>query len=88
METKKPIKQYKAGVISVSAWKNESDKGEFITFSLQRAYKQGEEWKHTQSFRANDLPKLISLLQESYDEHVRGITKEKSESYIEPEEKI
>lgn len=44
------------------------DNGEFLTHnvSCKRTYKDGDEYKSTQGFRADDLPFVIQLLTAAY----------------------
>ena len=49
----------------------------FHNVSLQRAYKHGNEWKHTSSFGRDDLPLVQTVLQRAWEfildtESVRG----------------
>jgi hypothetical protein len=68
---KQPLKQFKAGNLSLSVWENTNTQGTLKSFSFQRSYKdEKEEWQHTQTLRPNDLPKLALLLQEAYREEV------------------
>lgn len=63
----KPAKSVKIGGIEVAVWENSSRDGKkFFTTTLERNYKDGEEWKKTNSLRDNDLPKAILALQEAY----------------------
>lgn len=77
-ESNKPIQVYRAGVVSVSIFENTNQDKEgkdFTTksFAVQRAYTkdEGKTWEHTNSFKLNDVPKLISMLQKAYEEQVR-----------------
>jgi hypothetical protein len=63
----KPIKSIKVGSIEVAVWENSSKEGnKFFTTTLNRNYKDKEEWKKTDSLRVDDLPKAILALQEAY----------------------
>ena len=68
-----PEKKFTTGAIQVSVWKNEGtskdgQKTEFRTINLQRRYtdKQGN-WKSTNSFRINDLPRAALALNKAYE---------------------
>lgn len=67
-----PKNNVKVGGVEVAVWENQKKegKGTFVSFSVQRNYKQGEEWKHSQSFFLNDVPKLVIALQEAYKAEV------------------
>jgi hypothetical protein len=63
----KPAKSVKLGGIEVAIWENSSKEGKkFFTTTIERNYKNGEEWKKTNSLRNEDLPKAILALQEAY----------------------
>lgn len=74
---KKPVNVEKVGGISVSTWENSSEKGgKFYTMTLQRCYKDGEEFKYTGNLRVNDIPKAILALQKTYEKAVVGESKD------------
>ena len=66
-----PVHNEKVGGIKVSTWENKSKEGvPFYTVSIQRSYKDGNDWKNTDSYRINDLPKVILALQKTYEKAV------------------
>ncbi|MCP3682508.1 MAG: hypothetical protein GY861_07435 [bacterium] len=68
MEKKQPEKKYRAGAVSVTIWRNETEKGSYYSVQLERSYKDKEDnWKKTGSLRANDLPKAALLLNKAYE---------------------
>jgi len=58
----KPIHKIRDGTIEVSIWKNEGEKGPWYSVSPRRSYKQGEEWKESDSYGQDDLLPLAKLL--------------------------
>jgi len=66
----KPEKRFKCGPISASIWaQNKVVNGEPIKINsihIDKAYKDGDQWKHTTSFAAEDLPKVALLADEAY----------------------
>jgi hypothetical protein len=83
-ESKKPVKRFQAGNISVSIWNNTGKTKEgkdftFMTASLQRSYKDAKnEWKNESiNLRANDIGRVHLVLQEAFKEMVQ---KEKTEA--------
>ena len=63
-----PVKKVKIGGIEVAVWENTSSDGnKFFTTTMERNYKDGEDWKKTNSLRVNDLPKAILALQKAYE---------------------
>lgn len=69
-----PVKKFRAGAIEVNVWKNEikNEKGDSydkFSVSMQRSYKdKNDEWQKTGNMNTNDLPKLIVLLQQAFEE--------------------
>ena len=68
-EVNMPVRKFKAGAIFVSIWSNKSQNdGEYKTISLERRYTDKEgNWKSTNSFRINDLPKVQMVMQKAYE---------------------
>ena len=64
----KPAKSVKVGAVEVAVWENSSKEGrKFFSTTIERNYKDGEEWKKTGSLRDNDLPKAILALQQAFE---------------------
>lgn len=57
--------------VSASVFENRSKSdGRDVTFhkvSVQRAYKEGDDWKHTSSFSRDDLPLLKKVVDQPWD---------------------
>ena len=63
-----PVKKIKIGGIEIAVWENQSKEGnKFFTTTMERNYKDGEDWKKTNSLRVNDLPKAILALQKAFE---------------------
>jgi hypothetical protein len=63
-----PVKKIKVGAIEVAVWENQSKEGnKFYNTTMERSYKDGEEWKKTNSLRDSDLPKAVLALQKAYE---------------------
>jgi hypothetical protein len=66
---KGPVEKIKYGGITLDIWENEGpNNSKFYTFTIQRSYKQGNDWKNTTSLRQQDLPKVILALQKAYEQ--------------------
>ena len=67
-----PEMKFRAGAISATVWQNkgqnkEGQPTEYRTISLERGYEdKNDEWKSTNSFRINDLPRAALVLNEAY----------------------
>jgi len=66
----KPEKKFGCGSISASIWANTKVvNGETIklySVTINKAYKEGEDWKYTDSFNIEDLPKVVLVANEAY----------------------
>ncbi len=58
----KPVHKLRDGAIEVAIWRNEGEKGAWYSVTATRTFKQGEEWKQTESFGQDDLLALAKLL--------------------------
>lgn len=72
MSENKPEKKYRSGGVVATIWKNEKEKDgkkmEFYTINIERSYKdKNDEWATTNSYKSNDLHKVISVCQKSFD---------------------
>ena len=71
MENKKPIKVFRTGGVKAALWANtiERDGKDVLVHSVQidRTYKQGEEFKRTNSFNIQDLPKVQLVAAKAYE---------------------
>ena len=67
-ESKGPKAKFNAGAIQVCMWENEGKEGkQYTKFSIDKRYKDGEEWKSSGSLRVDDLPKAIAAMQRAYE---------------------
>ncbi len=66
----KPEKKFSCGSISASIWANtkvvSGEKVKIYSVTINKAYKEGDEWKHTNSFNIEDLPKVALVATEAY----------------------
>ncbi len=66
----KPVKVFRLRGVSASVFENHSKNGErSVTFhkvSLQRTYKDGDEFKTTTSFGRDDLPVCMHVMQQAW----------------------
>ena len=70
----RPEKKFRCGPITATIWADtKTVNGEMVKFysiKIDKAYKNGDEWKHTNSFAAEDLPKVALVANEAY-KHIR-----------------
>ena len=68
----KPIKEFRAGNVQASIWKNEIEKGNRTgsrhSVRIQKRFrKQDGSYKNSDCFFPNELPRLILVAQRAYD---------------------
>ena len=67
-EIKAPKAKFNVGAVQVAVWENEGKEGRvYNTVSIDKRYKDGEEWKSTSSLRVDELPKAVLALQKAYE---------------------
>lgn len=68
MSEKRKPENIRIGGIQIAIWENTSKKGNtFYSTTIERNYKDGDEWKKTNSLNTNDIPKAILGLQKAYE---------------------
>lgn len=69
-----PIKVFQCGLIRAAIWADstviDNTIVEVHSIKIDRSYKDGEQWKHTNAFNAEDLPKVALVANEAY-KHLR-----------------
>ena len=65
-----PEKKFRCGPVTASVFAEtrviEGRMAKFYSVHIDKSYKEGEQWKHTASFAAEDLPKVAMLANEAY----------------------
>ena len=66
----KPEKKFNCGSISASIWANtwvvNGEAVKLYSVTINKAFKEGDEWKYTDSFNIEDLPKVALVANEAY----------------------
>jgi hypothetical protein len=52
--------------LSLTIWKHESDKGPWYSATPSRSYKQGDEWKESNSYSQQDFLELAEMFREAH----------------------
>ena len=55
MANQKPVDEIRIGRVKATVWKNGTDDQPRYNVTFSRLYKEGDQWKSTQSFGRNDL---------------------------------
>ena len=73
----------RAGQCTVTTWKNikeiNGNKVEVFNATTHRSYKKDDAWENTNSYPIEQIPKLISALQRTYDNLVLKEEKEETQ---------
>ncbi len=62
----RPAHEVRFGFIKAAIWKNPTDKGVRFNVTFSRSYKDGDEWKSTDSFGRDDLLVLAKAANEAH----------------------
>ncbi len=57
----KPVEELRLGTIKAAIWQNESKNGTRYSVRITRLYKDGEEWKTSDSFGRDELPLVAKV---------------------------
>jgi hypothetical protein len=66
----KPSKVFQCGPIKAAIWSDSKVKNNAVvevhSINIDRSYRDGDEWRHTNSFNVEDLPKVAMVATEAY----------------------
>jgi hypothetical protein len=62
MSKQQPVHEIRLGAIKATIWANETTAGMRHNVTVTRLYKDGDEWKRTESFGRDDLPVLAKVV--------------------------
>jgi len=67
MNTKnKPVHDIRLGAIKAAIWANQTPKGTRYSVTFTRLYKDGDQWKRSESFGRDDLPLIEKVADEAF----------------------
>ena len=66
MANPKPVSEVRIGRVKAAIWPNGTDGRTRHNVTFSRLYKDGEEWKSTQSFSRNDLLLLAKVADQAH----------------------
>ena len=61
MANQKPVDEIRIGRVKATLWKNGTEDQPRYNVTFSRLYKEGDQWKSTQSFGRNDLLVLAKV---------------------------
>lgn len=62
----RPVHEARIGLIKAAIWANRTRDGVIHNVTFERSYKEGEEWRTTNSFGRDDLLKLAKVADEAH----------------------
>ena len=66
MANPKPVAEVRIGRVKAAIWPNGTDGRTRHNVTFSRLYKEGDEWKNTQSFSRNDLLLLAKVADQAH----------------------
>jgi len=60
-EKARPVHEIRLGRIKAAIWENEVQNGIRHNVTFQRIYKEGEQWRQSESFGRDDLPLIMKV---------------------------
>jgi hypothetical protein len=62
----KPVHEVRLGVIKAAVWRNETENGPRFNTTFSRSYRDGEQWKNSDSFSRDDLLLVAKIANEAH----------------------
>jgi hypothetical protein len=66
MAKNRPVHEIRLGRIKAAIWANDTENGVRHSVTLSRIYKDGTEWKSTDSFGREDLPLVCKVADQAH----------------------
>jgi hypothetical protein len=66
MAKQQPVHEIRLGSMKAAIWENRTDNGIRYNATLARIYKDGEQWKSTDSFGRDDLLLLAKVIDQAH----------------------
>lgn len=61
-----PVHEIRLGAVKAAIWENETSVGVRHNVTVSRLYKEGEEWRNTDSFGRDDLPLVAKVVDQAH----------------------
>lgn len=65
-QKQQPVHEIRLGAIKATIWENQTSAGTRHNVTVSRLYKDGDEWKQTESFGRDDLPLLAKAVDQAH----------------------
>jgi hypothetical protein len=65
-QSNRPEQNLRYGGLEAAIWRNQGEAGDFLNTTFTRHFRQGEDWRQTDSFREQDLPTLSKIAADAH----------------------
>ncbi len=65
-QKQQPVHEIRLGAVKAAIWENETSVGVRHNVTVSRLYKDGEEWRNTDSFGRDDLPLVAKVVDQAH----------------------
>lgn len=65
-QKQQPVHEIRLGAVKAAIWENETSVGVRHNVTISRLYKEGEEWRNTDSFGRDDLPLVAKVVDQAH----------------------
>ena len=65
-QNQQPVHEIRLGAVKAAIWENETSVGVRHNVTVSRLYKEGEEWRNTDSFGRDDLPLVAKVVDQAH----------------------
>jgi hypothetical protein len=65
-EQQKPVHEVRLGAVKAAVWKNQTDNGVRFNATFSKLYKDGNQWKNTESYGRDDLLLLAKVADQTH----------------------
>jgi hypothetical protein len=66
MNKTQPVHEIRLGAVKVAIWENATRNGTLFNVTVQRLYRDDDQWKHSDSFGRDDLLLLAKLADQAH----------------------
>ena len=67
-QPQRPAESFRAGGVKATIWENSTKDGNsYYSVTLTRSYKDGDDWKETNSYYRDDLPKVELVMRKAFE---------------------
>ena len=65
-QKQQPVHEIRLGAVKAAIWENKTSVGVRHNVTVSRLYKEGEEWRNTDSFGRDDLPLVAKVVDQAH----------------------